>query len=225
LKNSGDWRHSLSKVIAIDGPSGAGKSSVSRLVAGWLGYQYLDTGALYRALALHLTKKGVGADAADSVIADAAQDADIKLEGEKVLLNGEDVSEAIRTPDAGHFASVFSARKSVREYLFVMQKAAGRDFNIVAEGRDMTTVVFPDAAIKIYLDASEQGRALRRYHQLNGNGMSITMEEALKDVRERDFRDKNRDIAPLTRADDAVYIDSTNMSIEKVVDLIVRMAK
>jgi len=215
----------LSRVIAIDGPSGAGKSSVSRLVAMRLGYQYLDTGALYRALALYLTRNGVIAEASDATIVNAVKDATIKLEGEKVLLNGEDVTDIIRTPEAGHFASVFSARKSVREYLLEMQKTAGRSSNIVAEGRDMTTVVFPDAMVKIYLDASEHGRAQRRYVQLNEKGMSITMEDALKDVQERDFRDKNRDIAPLKRADEAVYIDSTNMSIEEVVDHIIQMAK
>ncbi|HMK61874.1 MAG TPA: (d)CMP kinase [Dissulfurispiraceae bacterium] len=215
----------MSRVIAIDGPSGAGKSSVSRLVAMRLGYQYLDTGALYRALALYLTRNGVIAEASDATIVNAVKDATIKLEGEKVLLNGEDVTDIIRTPEAGHFASVFSARKSVREYLLEMQKTAGRSSNIVAEGRDMTTVVFPDAMVKIYLDASEHGRAQRRYVQLNEKGMSITMEDALKDVQERDFRDKNRDIAPLKRADEAVYIDSTNMSIEEVVDHIIQMAK
>lgn len=215
----------MAKVIAIDGPSGAGKSSVSRLVAKRLGYQYLDTGALYRALALHLTRKGVNPEGPDGDIANAAKDAEIRLDGEMVLLNGEDVSDAIRTPEAGHYASVFSARKSVREYLFKIQKDAGQNYNIVAEGRDMTTVVFPDAGVKIYLDASEEGRAERRYRQLQGKGMPITMEEALNDVRERDFRDKNRDIAPLKRADDALYLDTTNMALDAVVERIVKEAK
>lgn len=215
----------MAKVIAIDGPSGAGKSSVSRLVAKRLGYQYLDTGALYRALALHLTGKGIDPDASDAEIAAAARDAEIRLYGEKVCLNGEDVSNAIRTPEAGHYASVFSAKKSVREYLFKIQKDAGQNYDIVAEGRDMTTVVFPDARVKIYLDASEEGRAERRYCQLKEKGMPITMEEALRDVRERDYRDKNRDIAPLRKADDAVYLDTTNLSIEEVVERIVKEAQ
>jgi CMP/dCMP kinase len=214
----------MAKVVAIDGPSGAGKSSVSRMVAERLGFQYLDTGALYRALALYLTRKGIGADGTEDEIVRAVGDAEIRLETDKVFLNGEDVSDAIRTPEAGHYASVFSARKSVRDHLFMIQKEAGRSCDIVAEGRDMTTVVFPDAYVKIYLDASEQGRAERRYLQLSRNGIPITIEEALKDVRDRDFRDKNRDIAPLKRAEDAVYIDSTDMTIEDVVHAIVKVA-
>ncbi len=215
----------MSKVVAIDGPSGAGKSSVSQMVAKRLGYQYLDTGALYRALALHLTRKGIRAEASEAEILHAIGDAEIQLQGEKVFLNGVDVSDSIRTPEAGHYASVFSARKSVRDHLFVVQKKAGQDCDIVAEGRDMTTVVFPDAFVKVYLDASEEGRAKRRYFQLSSKGMPITMEEALRDVRERDFRDKNRDIAPLRRAEDAAYIDTTDMSIDDVVDAIVKMAE
>jgi CMP/dCMP kinase len=215
----------LSSVIAIDGPSGAGKSSVSRLVAQRLGFQYLDTGAFYRALALHLTRKGTSPESADEQIVDAVRDAEIRLDGEKVYLNGEDISDAIRTPEAGHFASVFSARKSVRDHLFTIQKAAGRNCDIVAEGRDMTTVVFPEAQIKIYLDASEEGRAERRYLQLREKRLPITMEEALRDVRDRDFRDRHRDIAPLRRADDAIYIDTTDMSLDAVVDAILKKAR
>jgi cytidylate kinase len=215
----------VARVIAIDGPSGAGKSSVSRLVAKRLGYQYLDTGALYRALALHLTRKGIDPEDPDDNIVNAAKDAEIRLDGEKVFLNDEDVSDAIRTPEAGRYASVFSARKSVREYLFKIQKDAGQSCDIVAEGRDMTTVVFADARVKIYLDASEKGRAERRYRQLNEKGMPITREEALGDVRERDVRDKNRDIAPLRRAEDALYLDTTNMGLEAVVDRIVKEAQ
>lgn len=212
----------MAKVIAIDGPSGAGKSSVSRLVAKRLGFQYLDTGALYRALALHLTRKGIKPESSDDEIVLAVKDAEIRLDGEKVFLNSEDVSDAIRTPEAGHYASVYSAKKSVREHLFKIQRDAGRDYNIVAEGRDMTTIVFPDAWVKIYLDASEEGRAERRYLQLKEKGMPITMEEALKDVRDRDSRDKNREIAPLKRADDAVYIDSTDIGLEEVVERIIK---
>lgn len=214
----------MARVIAIDGPSGAGKSSVSRLVAKRLGYQYLDTGALYRALALHLLRKGVDPEGADGDIANASKDADIRLDSEEVFLNGEDVSDAIRTPECGHYASVFSARRSVREHLLNLQKEAALRFNVVAEGRDMTTVVFPDADVKIYLDASEESRAKRRYRQLNEKGMSITMGQALNDVRERDFRDRNRDIAPLRMAEDAVYLDTTNMELEQVVDKIVKEA-
>ena len=215
----------MARVIAIDGPSGAGKSSVSRLVAQRLGFQYLDTGAFYRALAFHLTRKGTSPESPDEQIIDAIRDAEISLDGEKVFLNGEDISDVIRTPEAGHFASVFSARKSVRDHLLMIQKAAGRNCDIVAEGRDMTTVVFPEAQVKIYLDASEEGRAERRYLQLKEKGLPITMEEALRDVRDRDFRDKNRDIAPLRKAEDAIYIDTTDMSLDAVIDAILKKAQ
>ena len=215
----------MARVIAIDGPSGAGKSSVSKLVAKRLGFQYLDTGALYRALALHLIRKGISPEGSDADIAFAAADAVIRLDGERVYLNGIDVSDAIRTPEAGHYASVFSARKSVREHLFRMQRDAGRDYDIVAEGRDMTTVVFPDAGLKVYLDASEEGRARRRYLQLMEKGQPVTMDEAMRDVRDRDFRDSTREIAPLKKADDAMHVDSTDMSLEDVVAAIVREAR
>ena len=215
----------MARVVAIDGPSGAGKSSVSRLVAQRLGYQYLDTGALYRALALHLTREGTSPESTEEEIVRAAANAEIMLDRDKVFLNGEDVSDAIRTPEAGHYASVFSAKKVVREHLFKIQKDAGLNSDIVAEGRDMTTVVFPDAYVKIYLDASEEGRAKRRYLQLRVTGMSITMEEALKDVRDRDFRDKNRDVAPLRRSEDSIYMDTTDMSLDAVVDAIIREAR
>jgi cytidylate kinase len=215
----------MGRVIAIDGPSGAGKSSVSRLVAKRLGFQYLDTGALYRALALHLIRKGTSPESVEEEIVRAVANAEIMLDRDRVFLNGEDVSDAIRTPEAGHYASVFSAKKVVREHLFKIQKDAGLNADIVAEGRDMTTVVFPDAYVKIYLDASEEGRAKRRYLQLRANGMSFTMEEALKDVRDRDFRDKNRDVAPLRRAEDAIYMDTTDMSVDAVVDAIIGEAR
>jgi cytidylate kinase len=214
----------VARVIAIDGPSGAGKSTVSQRVAERLGFQYLDTGALYRAVGLHLSRKGIDPESPDEVIVQTLRDATVELRGDRVLLNGEDVSLAIRTPEGGHHASVFSARKPVRDHLFSLQQDAGRDDNIVAEGRDMTTVVFPDAWIKVYLDASEGGRAARRFRQLREKGVPITMEEAIRDVRDRDYRDKNRPIAPLRRADDAIYIDSTDMTLEEVIGSIVTEA-
>lgn len=215
----------MGKVIAIDGPSGAGKSTVSRLVAEKLGFQFLDTGALYRAVALHLRRKGIEADSSDDEILKALHGINVTFINGRVFLKtlnskldlGEDVSEAIRTTEAGHFASVFSAKKSVRDFLLHVQRGAAIDNDIVAEGRDMTTVVFPNAWKKFYLDASEEGRAKRRYNQLKRKGIEITMEEALRDVRERDLRDSSRDIAPLRRAEDAIYIDTTDLSIDEVV--------
>lgn len=206
----------MGKVIAIDGPSGAGKSTISRLVAERLGFQFLDTGALYRATALHLRRKGLKEDTSDEEIANALKGVEIVFMDGKVFLNGKDVSEEIRTTEAGHYASVFSAKKAVRDFLLQIQRDAAQENDIVAEGRDMTTVVFPSAWKKFFLDASEEGRARRRYLQLKEKGMEITMEEALRDVQERDKRDSSRDIAPLKRADDAIYIDTTDLTLKDV---------
>ncbi|WP_333652941.1 (d)CMP kinase [Dissulfurispira sp.] len=206
----------MGRVIAIDGPSGAGKSTISRLVAERLGFQFLDTGALYRATALHLRRKAIEPESHDIEILDALNGVTINFKNGRVFLNGEDVSEEIRTTEAGHYASVFSAKKAVRDFLLQIQRDAAIENDIVAEGRDMTTVVFPSAWKKFFLDASEEGRAKRRYLQLKEKGMGITMEEALRDVQERDKRDSSRDIAPLKRADDAIYIDTTDLNLEDV---------
>ncbi|GER93062.1 cytidylate kinase [hot springs metagenome] len=214
----------MGKVIAIDGPSGAGKSTLSKLIAERLGFQFLDTGALYRATALHLMRNGLKEDSTDEEIASALKGLEIVFIDEKVFLKDtsrsyeEDVSEQIRTTDIGHYASVFSAKKVVRDFLLQKQRNAAIENNIVAEGRDMTTVVFPHAWRKFFLDASEQGRAKRRYLQLKEKGIDITMEDALRDIQERDRRDSNRDIAPLKRADDAIYIDTTDMSMDEVLE-------
>ncbi len=210
----------MGRVVAIDGPSGAGKSTISRLLAKKLGFQFLDTGALYRAVALHLRRAGAGPDSTDSGISGKLKNISIDFKDGRVFLNEEDVSEAIRTTEAGHYASVFSARKAVRDFLFQIQKDAALHHDIVAEGRDMTTVVFPEAWVKIFLDASEEGRAWRRYLQLKEKGIEITMEEALRDVKERDLRDSKRDIAPLKRVDDAIYIDTTNLNLDEVIEII-----
>lgn len=210
----------MHKVIAIDGPSGSGKSTITKLLAEKLGFKLLDTGALYRTVALHLRRQQVEPESTDAEIRDKLENVSIIFKEGKVLLNGEDVSEAIRTTEAGHYASVFSARKVVRDFLFQVQRDAALHSDIVAEGRDMTTVVFPDAWKKFYLDASEESRAKRRYQQLKEKGIAITMEEAIRDVRERDIRDSKRDIAPLKKAEDALYIDTTNLTPEEVLSLI-----
>ncbi|MBF0559725.1 MAG: (d)CMP kinase [Nitrospirae bacterium] len=211
----------MRKVIAIDGPSGSGKSTICRLLAEKLGFQYLDTGALYRAVALHLRKNNVTDGNNDPEIKDALNGVSVSFRNGLVFLGDEDVSDAIRTTEAGHYASVFSARKAVRDFLMQTQRDSALQNDIVAEGRDMTTVVFPSAWRKFYLDASEESRARRRYLQLQEKGMAITMEEALKDVRERDLRDSQRDIAPLKRADDAIYIDTTLIGLDEVMATII----
>lgn len=217
----------MAKVIAIDGPSGAGKGTVSRLLAERIGFQYLDTGALYRAVALYLIRIGIKPDCSDDEIATALTDIKVFFINGRVFLSKssgenkdfiEDVSDAIRTTDIGHYASVFSAKKSVRDFLLQIQRDAAIKNNIVAEGRDMTTVVFPDAWKKFYIDATKEERARRRFIQLKEKGIAITMEDALRDIIDRDKRDSSRDIAPLKKADEAIYIDTTNLNIYEVVE-------
>jgi cytidylate kinase len=206
----------MGRVVAIDGPSGAGKSTVAKMLAELLRFDYLDTGALYRAVALGLNELGIKTGDTDEVIGEALEKISVSFRDAKVCLNGEDVSIEIRTPEAGHYSSVFSARGPVRECLLPIQRKAGEEGDLVAEGRDMTTVVFPDAWRKFYLDASVEARSKRRYEQLRQNGVGISMEEAVKDVTERDKRDSSRDIAPLKVAEDAIYIDSSEMTLEEV---------
>lgn len=212
----------MGRVVAIDGPSGAGKSTVSKAIAERLGFQYLDTGALYRAAALFLRERGVSPDAAYDEMALALKGASVMFRNGRVFLNSRDISEDIRTTEAGHYASVFSAKKAVRDSLLQLQRDAATACDIVAEGRDMGTVVFPDAWIKIYLDASEEGRAKRRYLQLKEKGMEITMQGAINDVRERDIRDSGREIAPLKKADDAHLVDTTHLSFDEVIEKILK---
>jgi len=229
----------MGKVIAIDGPSGAGKSTIAKELAKRLGFSYLDTGALYRAVALALRGKGIKPEDSDEKIASVLKGIDIAFKNGKVFLkensqlstlnsqlpDGRDVSEEIRTTEIGHYSSVFSARKVVRDFLLDIQRNAALTNDIVAEGRDMTTVVFPDAWKKFYLDASLSERAKRRYLQLKDKGTNITEHEAEKDVAERDTRDSSRDIAPLRKADDAVHIDSSVMTADKVVANILKIIR
>ncbi len=229
----------MQKVIAIDGPSGAGKSTISKMLAERIGFQFLDTGALYRTAALYLIEKGLDENSSDNDISSALEEIQIKFIGDEIcivnksdLKNGilgfslcRDISQEIRTPKIGHYASVFSARKPVRDFLLNAQRDAAISNNIVAEGRDMTTVVFPFAWKKFYLDASEIERANRRYKQLEAKGIKISIQEAIDDIKERDHRDMSRDIAPLRRTEDAIYIDSTNLSPQEIIDLIFKVIK
>lgn len=215
----------MGRVIAIDGPSGAGKSTVARILAARLGFVYLDTGALYRAVALLFLKKGIRPEDEDRVLASALEPAEICFRGGRVFLNGMDVSQDIRTPEVGHYSSVFSTRKVVREFLLGVQRNAALDNDLVAEGRDTTTVIFPRAQRKFFMDATVSERARRRYRQLKEMGLEVTEEKAERDVVERDRRDRERDIAPLKKAEDAIIIDTTDRSIEQIVGSILEMVE
>lgn len=215
----------MGKVIAIDGPSGAGKSSVAKMLAELTGMDYLDTGALYRAVALGLVELGISPDGSDEEISGALKKITVSFRDGEVFLNGKNVSVDIRTTEAGHFSSVFSARRPVRDFLLPVQRDAARGNDLVAEGRDMTTVVFPGAWMKFYLDASVEARTKRRYLQLRQGGVRTTMEEAGRDVNERDMRDSSRDISPLRVAEDAIYIDSSNMSFEEVMKMVLEAVR
>jgi cytidylate kinase len=219
-------------IVAIDGPAGAGKSTVTRRVATALGYFVLDTGALYRCVALAAMRAGVdlGDDAAVSRIAAdlAARRAirfvtDVKQEraGQRVMLEDEDVSKAIRTQATSDGASRVSALPGVRAALLELQRGIGMGGGAVVEGRDIATVVFPDAAAKFYLTASPEERARRRYAELLERGERADYDEILREVKQRDERDMNRSVAPLVQAPDAEVVDSSAMSIDEVVETIV----
>lgn len=206
----------MKRVIAIDGPSGAGKSTIARLLAEELGFEYLDTGALYRAVALNLVRLGLDEKASDNDISAALGKTKVEFEKGRVLLNGGDVSEEIRSPRAGHYASVFSARQLVRSYLLKTQRDASLKADLVAEGRDMTTVVFPGAFKKVYLDASVEERTRRRTAELIEKGFDVDESRIRSEITERDARDSGRELAPLRKAEDACYVDSTGLTKEEV---------
>jgi cytidylate kinase len=220
-------------VVAIDGPAGAGKSTVTRKVAERLGYIIVDTGALYRVVALAAERAGVSFDdaAGASALAEAlvAENAVQLRRGEngaiQVLLRGQDVSLAIRAQTIGQGASKVSAHPGVRQALLELQRSQGREGGVVLEGRDIGTVVFPDAEAKFYLTASVDVRARRRRDELAARGTPPTLADVLHEVSERDRRDSTRPVAPLRQAEDATLVDSSVLSIEQVVELIVAMVK
>jgi CMP/dCMP kinase len=204
-------------IIAIDGPSAAGKSTLAKRLAKELGFTYLDTGAMYRALALKVLREGIDIGN-DEMLTELIGRTVIDLledEGKlHVLLDGEDVSELIRTPEVSQMASKASALKTVRQWMLVLQRALGQRGDVVAEGRDTGTVVFPNAEVKIYLDASAQERARRRVEELRRSGRQVGLDETLREMVERDKRDSERDLAPLCKATDAVAIDSSALDAE-----------
>ena len=215
-------------IIAIDGPSAAGKSTLAKRLAKDLGFTYLDTGGMYRALALKVLREGIdiGNDAAlTELIGRTAIDLVVTGGKLKVLLDGEDVSHEIRTPEVSQMASKASTLEVVRRWMLVLQRAFGRRGNVVAEGRDIGTVVFPDAEVKIYLDASAQERARRRVEELRQAGRQVSLDETLREMWERDKRDSERDLAPLRKADDAIAIDSTSVDAEALAQRVMQQIR
>jgi cytidylate kinase len=206
--------------VAIDGPAGAGKSSISKAIAEKLGYIYADTGALYRAVAFFALCSGISADNRDEIIK-LLDKTDIKLvyrDGKQIVtVNGEDVSDKIRTPEVSMGASAVSAIPEVRGFLLDLQKKIAAENNIIMDGRDIGTVVLPDAQLKIYLTADARERARIRFAEMK-NTDGITLEDVLADIIKRDENDMNRAVSPLRQADDAVLVDTTNMSIDEVIE-------
>jgi len=206
-------------IIAIDGPVGAGKSVAARELARALGFSYLNTGAMYRAVAIAAHEAGVSPDDSnvEARLAPVLAAIKITFEGEKIFLNGRDVTATKDEPEIGELASKFSAIGAVRARMRELQRAAGAGGGVVMEGRDIGTAIFPDAEFKFFLDADVNTRARRRFEELQKKGASITEPEVLEQMIERDRRDSGRELAPLKRADDAIAIDSTKLSIGAVV--------
>ena len=214
--------------VAIDGPAGAGKSTIAKLVAKEKGYIYVDTGAMYRGLAIHFLDKGIQPQETEKVI-EACKDAEVTIAYEDavqhVYLNGKDISSRLRNEEVGNMASVTSAIPEVRKKLLELQQNLAKTQNVIMDGRDIGTCVLPHADVKVYLTASVETRAKRRYQELREKGEDCNLEEIAHDIEERDHRDMTREIAPLKQAEDAVLVDSSDMTIAEVVKTIVDLCR
>ena len=215
--------------VAIDGPAGAGKSTISRKAAETLGYIYIDTGALYRTVGLAALRKGIDIDNPEDIVTVLTEDLTVELKfidgAQRMFLNKEDVSDFIRTPEASMAASRVSAVPEVRKFLFDLQKKMARENNCIMDGRDIGTVVLPDAKVKIFLTASPEARAERRYKELVEKGMDVKIEDVLADINERDYNDSHRAIAPLKQDDDAILCDTSELTLEDSISLIINTIK
>lgn len=210
-------------IITVDGPSGSGKGTISLRVAKQLGWHFLDSGAIYRVLGLMASRAGIGSENVDELV-EMAKNMPLSFDGERVLLEQEEVTDKIRTESAGNQASKVAAIPRVREALLTWQRNYARPPGLVADGRDMGTVVFPQAQVKIFLTASPEERAKRRYKQLKGKGLGVNLAGLIEEIRERDERDRQRAVAPLRAAASALELDSTNLTIDEVYAQVMRKA-
>ena len=214
--------------IAIDGPSGAGKSTIAKRVAKDLGFIYVDTGAMYRAMAVHFLKKGLKPEAPEKIV-EACESASVTITykngAQQVCLNGEDVTALLRAEEVGNMASKSSVIPQVREKLLNLQRDLAKSRDVVMDGRDIGTNVLPDADVKIYLTASVRTRAMRRYNELRAKGIACDYDTVAKDIEERDTRDMTRETAPLKQAEDAVYLDTSDMTIDEVAEAIKKIVR
>ncbi|MBF0385906.1 MAG: (d)CMP kinase [Candidatus Omnitrophica bacterium] len=218
----------MPSIITIDGPAGAGKSTVAKLLAKKIGFSYLDTGAMYRALTLKALRGKVNLEEEDSLVAlamDTKIDLEDKPEGLLILLDGEDVSQEIRTPDVTNKTFYIARAPKVREIMVHWQRDIGSKRNVVVEGRDTGTVVFPKASYKFFLDADLNERSKRRLLELKSKGKEVNASSLTEELKERDDKDINRKVGPLKKADDALFIDTTHLSIEEVVNTLHRHIK
>lgn len=212
-------------IVAVDGPAGSGKGSITKIVAEKLNLTTIDTGAMYRSVTLAMIEQNVKIEDTDK-IKEILKNIEIEFaDNGKVLLNGRDVTLKIRSKEVNEFVSPVSTIKVVREHLANVQREMAKSIDVIMEGRDIGTNVFPNADVKIYLDATPEERARRRFKQNQENGIKMPYEEILKNVKERDYIDSHREIAPLTKAPDAIYIDSTEMTIEEVTETVMKIIK
>ena len=210
--------------VAIDGPAGAGKSTIAKAIAAKMGYVYVDTGAMYRAMALYFLRAGIASNDEEkisSVVDDISVSIKYEDGAQHVILNGEDVTGLIRTEEVGNMASASSVYAPVRSKLVALQQELAKTTDVIMDGRDIGTVVLPNADVKIFLTASVECRAKRRFDELVAKGMEADFDKIAKDIEERDYRDSHREISPLKQAEDAILVDSSDMTIDEVVNTII----
>ena len=212
------------KIITIDGPAGSGKSSVAKRVAQELGFVHLDSGAIYRAVTLFLLQRSVSPSDV-SKIEECLKKLDLKVKDQQIYVNGENVTEAIRSPQVDEMVSLYSALPVVRKYLLTLQRELQDGQDLIAEGRDMGTVIFPDADLKIFLKADAKTRAIRRWKELMERGVDIAFDDVYYQIIQRDEKDSNRELSPLIPAEDAIILDTSDLTLDEVVERVIKLVK